>query len=447
MLVWTPLAILLIAVVTVVQEALPNRAEAAKRPPTAIDTHVFPRTYHLWGNEGPPGSLARYDLIVGYAYWNVRALRSRNPRGVFLLNVGLQPTNPNDYGGLAVTSGGFNLWQGGTDRLRGGPKLGSIRAFNPFWDELYNADGSPAQASETWRHGGLNLADPTKRGTAELVAKVFAHAAKLDGLYRNGWDGIFSDNWIYRIGVGWFYGPNLDTNRDGRVDDYDVLRRNWATGLTKVGLLLRSYLPGKIVGGNGNWNVRPGGGDIDFRTYLAAPDAHLKSANFTMLEELQLYAGQADDIISSVREWLGYRDSRGQPRYFAIKHRLTSETDLASMRWGFSLATIAGAYYEAFAGSDNDAFWYDEYDGGEGIRRRNWLGRALSGPQKLPNGVWRRDFQNGTVLNNSTSTAQTVSLSGSYWHLKGTQDPTVNDGAAVSSVTIPQGDGLFLGRQ
>ena len=42
-----------------------------------------------------------------------------------------------------------------------------------------------------------------------------AYAAKLSRLYRNGWDGIWSDNWIYRIGASWFYGSNLDTNRDG----------------------------------------------------------------------------------------------------------------------------------------------------------------------------------------------------------------------------------------
>ena len=56
-----------------------------------------------------------------------------------------------------------------------------------------------------------------------------------------------------QIGSGWYYGPNLDTDRDGKADDLTTLRRNWANGLTLLGNNLRSYLPGKIVGGNGNW--------------------------------------------------------------------------------------------------------------------------------------------------------------------------------------------------
>lgn len=421
-------------------------ATTTKNAPLRVSSmQAYPRTYHIWGNDRDLGALARYDMVVGYAFWNIRALRARNPKGIFLLTPGLRPGNTNDYRGLAVTYGAVNRWQGASDLLGGGPKLGFIRPFDPYWDELYNADGSRAQVNETFKHGGWNLADPKGKGTAELVAKVLAHASKLGGLYRNGWDGIHSDNWIYRIGVGWFYGSNLDTDRNGQVDDYDVLRRSWAAGLTRVGLLLRAYVPGKIVGGNGNWSVRPGTG-IDFRPYLSAQDDPLKSANYTLLEGLELYAARADEVIGTVRQWLDYRDPRGQPRYFAILHKVAGEQDFRSMRWGLSLATIAGAHYEAYAASHADMFWYDEYDGGEGIRQRHWLGKPVSKPRKLPSGVWRRDFRNGIVLNNSTSSPQTVSLETPFARLTGVQDPSVNNGATVTRVTIPPLDGLFLKR-
>ncbi|MDQ3879965.1 MAG: Ig-like domain-containing protein, partial [Chloroflexota bacterium] len=48
------------------------------------------------------------------------------------------------------------------------------------------------------------------------------------------------------------------------------------------------------------------------------------------------------------------------------------------------------------------------------------------------------------ALNNSTSTTQTVSLGGTFKHLKGTQNPTLNNGAQVTSVTIPEHDGVIL---
>jgi hypothetical protein len=421
-------------------------APAARPAVAATDDHGYPRTYHIFGREGPDASLGRYDMVVGYAYWNVRALRARNPNGIFLLNPGLQPRDARNYKGLSVTYGGLSQWRGGIDRLAGGRKLGYIRAFNPYWDQLHNADGSVAEVNGVEKHPGWNLADPTARGTATLVAKVFAHASKLDGLYTKGWDGVHSDNWLYRIGVDWFYGSRLDSDRDGRIDDYNTLRRKWAIGLTSTGLLLRAYLPGKIVGGNGNWNVRPGPGGIDFRPCLSSPDAYLRSANYTLLEELQLYAGQADDIVDSIQKWLGYDDPRRQARYFATLQRLPGAGDLRSMRWGLSLATIAGAYYEAFTFSHDDRLWYDEYDGGVGIRSRDWLWQALTGPIKLSSGVWRRDFEHGVVLNNSTSSPQRVELGTGYRRLRGTQDPTVNTGATVTSVDLGPGDGLFLVR-
>jgi hypothetical protein len=422
-----------------------SAATAPRASAVREQARAFPLTYHLWGGARDIRLLARYDLVVGYAYWDVRALRRANPTGVFLLTPGLQPARPSDYRGLSITYGGLQFWTGGRDRLRGGPRLGPIRPFDPEWDVLRNADGSLALANETWRHNGWNLADPRARGTPELVAKVIAHASKRSGIYTKGWDGIHSDNWIYRIGVGWFYGPNLDTDRDGRVDDYDVLRRNWARGLTRAGVLLRTYLPGKIVGGNGNWNVAGGPGGVDFRPYLSRPDDHLRSANYTLLEELQLYARRADEIVETVGEWLAYPDPRGQQRYFAMLQRLTSPSDYRSLRWGLSLATVAGAYYEAMVSSHADMLWFDEYDGGEGVRARHWLGEPVSAPRKV-GGVWRRDFRNGIVLNNSTSSSQTVRLEGAFARLRGTQDPAVNDGATVAEVTVPPLDGLFLRR-
>jgi hypothetical protein len=413
--------------------------------PPAIDTVGFPRTYHIYGSEGAPGSLARYDMVVGYAYWNIRALRARNPKGIFLLSPGLHPRRVSDYVGLSVTYGGLFAWRGGTDRLRGGPPLGPIRPFDPYWDYLHNADGSVALVNSVWRHPGWNLA---RAGVPDLVAAVFAYASKLGGLYTKGWDGVHSDNWIYVIGAPWFYGDQLDADRDGRVDDYDLLHRNWVAGLTRVGYLLRSYLPGKVLGGNGNWNVLPGRpGETDWRTYMARPDDYLRSSNYTLLEGLELYSDRTDGVVRSAQEWLQYKDPRRQTRYFAILHKLPGgPTDYASLRWGDSLATIAGAYYEAYVDSHEDRLWYDEYDGGVGVRRRHWLGAPLSPPGKLGNGVWRRDFQYGVVLNNSTSSAQTVPLGGAFQRLRGTQDPSLNDGATVTEVTIPARDGLFLVR-
>ena len=423
------------------------RTGADRSPTVTAGGIAFPRTYHIFGTDRNLGALARYDMVVGYAYWNIRALRKRNPRGIFLLNPGLQPRNARDYQGLSVTYGSVHRWRGGRDKIGGGPKLGMIRPFDPYWDELHNADGSRAVANATWPTRGWNLADPTGKGTADLVAKVIAHASKRGGLYAKGWDGIHSDNWIYRIGVAWFYGSELDTDRDGRVDDYDTLRRDWAAGLTRVGLRLRSYLPGKLVGGNGNWNVRANVTGSDFLQYLTTHDDYLRSANYTLLEALEQYGSRADDVVRAAREWLEFGDSRGPARHFAILHELDHARDFQALRWGFSLSTIAGAHYGAYVDSHDDRLWFDEYDGGQLVRRRHWLGKPIANPTRAPNGVWRRDFKNGVVLSNPTSSPQTVRFETTLWRLKGAQDPAVNTGGPVTEVTVPARDGLFLLRR
>ena len=65
-------------------------------------------------------------------------------------------------------------------------------------------------------------------------------------------------------------------------------------------------------------------------------------------------------------------------------------------------------------------------------------------PSQLSPGVYRRDFDNGIALNNSSTSAQTIQLGGSFKKLQGPQNPSLNNGATVTSVTIPAHDGLVL---
>ena len=61
------------------------------------------------------------------------------------------------------------------------------------------------------------------------------------------------------------------------------------------------------------------------------------------------------------------------------------------------------------------------------------------------NGVWRRDFANGIALVNPKGNGpQTVTLETTYKHFSGTQDPSVNNGQSVTSVTLNDRDGVIL---
>lgn len=449
-----------------------DSATTTPRSARPSDKHGFPRTVSFWKSSNPE-ELARYDMIIGFGYTPIADIRRRNPKGIFLLTPGLFPSNGADNGGMSVTYGS-GLWHwgpgdvwpnGGCDTLPGGVNLGCMRPFSDDFDPLRNANGSAALISNgTAGHPGWNLPDPLGKGTRELVAKFFAYTAKVGGLYTDGWDGVFSDNWIYGvIGASWAYGPTLDTDRDGRVDDYAVLHKRWDDGLNEVGESIRSYLPGKIVGGNGSWYP------MKYGYQGADPEGWLKASNLTMVENLDdhFYDGSTAAVKIASR-WLGFRDPAGLPRYIFFQQGARTGTGdklvvpqgvdpnqpkymldpgvMRSMRWGLTLALVAGAYYEIIANGHHETrWWYDEYDGGKGVRRRGYLGQAVTRPVRIQrDGVWRREFANGIALNNSTAKTVTIKLKRAYRHLRGTQDPRVNDGSLVRQVSLAGHDGVIL---
>lgn len=96
--------------------------------------------------------------------------------------------------------------------------------------------------------------------------------------------------------------------------------------------------------------------------------------------------------------------------------------------------------------------WYDEF-GDDSLAQvnvpRGYLGYPLTLRPTSPNwaqgsmGVWMRLFQHGkAIVNPRGNGSQTVSVTGTK--LAGTQQPTINDGTTVSSVTLGDGDGIIL---
>jgi hypothetical protein len=132
------------------------------------------------------------------------------------------------------------------------------------------------------------------------------------------------------------------------------------------------------------------------------------------------------------------------------------------MRYGITAALMNNGYYFADAGvydeeTTTNRRWFDEYDNaGAGV---GYLGQPVAGSTGNPqtgawsNGVWMREFANGVVLWNpkgngvkTVNVASLVSPSGhtGLKHIAGTQNPTVNNGQAATSVTLQDRDGVIL---
>jgi hypothetical protein len=117
----------------------------------------------------------------------------------------------------------------------------------------------------------------------------------------------------------------------------------------------------------------------------------------------------------------------------------------ALMGDGFLAVSINGNYNTA------GVAWFDEYNVNLGTASQVAATSASSVYQAgvqagnyQNSGVWRRDFQNGIALVNSTTSAKTITLGGTFHKLVGTQDSAINNGDAVTSVTINAEDGLVL---
>lgn len=120
-------------------------------------------------------------------------------------------------------------------------------------------------------------------------------------------------------------------------------------------------------------------------------------------------------------------------------------TNYQVMRYAFASCLMDDGYFSAST-DYNEIRWYDEYDLA-GTSNTKWLGTAVDGPQTTAwsLGVYRREFANGLVLVNPKGNgSRTVTIGAGWKKFSGSQAPSVNNGATVTSVTLADRDGLFL---
>jgi hypothetical protein len=125
-----------------------------------------------------------------------------------------------------------------------------------------------------------------------------------------------------------------------------------------------------------------------------------------------------------------------------VFHGCGGATDYTMFRYLLASTLMGKGYFSFNSDGDlNSVAWYDEYD----VK----LGAPLQGSVAAfyPGGVCRRDFENGIELVNPRGNGrQTAILGGTVHKTAGEQDPTINNGQAVSSVTLNAADGFVLTR-
>lgn len=354
--------------------------------------------------------LAKHDLLVFPAeaqIFNPRMageLRRRNPDIVILAYV---PTksfalvwseNPNDSLHRKLLEGIQDEW-----RLR---------------------DGSGNQLSVWPRTWSLNM----NSGWADYLPE-YVHEHVMSSGY---WDGIFYDE--SSATISWLNGGDLDLNNDGRRDNAAEADRLWEQGMVRMLKKTRNLLgqsPTIIINGDSHASLQPYVNGRMFETFPTPWEGN-GTWEFVINNYLRLHhevSAPPSFIINSNTENTGNR------------------RDYRRMRFGLASALLGDGYFHFdFGDQDHGQLWfYDEYEAhlGRPIRNaENLTGSTL--PVKP--GLWKREFENGIVLVNSTEQTQTATLSAEFERLHGIQDPDTNNGEISNIIDVPPKDGLLLFR-
>lgn len=130
------------------------------------------------------------------------------------------------------------------------------------------------------------------------------------------------------------------------------------------------------------------------------------------------------------------------------------------LRYGLCTTLLENGYAACGVSGSGNSYnwavvrWYDEF-GDDSLTQvnvpRGYLGYPVQSRPTAPMfaqgtlGVWGRWFQHGLALVNPRGNgSQTVALGTTCTKLTGSQQPSINSGATVTSVTLGDGDGIIL---
>jgi hypothetical protein len=351
-------------------------------------------------------TLAKYDLLVLPA-----EAQNFNPG----LAAALRRLNPNITILAYVPTKSFNFeWW--TDKLH--QKL--LSGIGDDW-WLVSSSGDPVSVWPGTKV--ISTVSPWQTYLPEFVKKEIMSTGY--------WDGVFYDE--FSANASWMNGGDIDLHHQGNRTNGALLDTAWKRATVNMLKKTRELLGKDAV------IVTNGDSTADLQPYV----------NGRMFETFPTPWEAGGSWGGVMANYLALHKSVGYRAAFMING--TSGTagddrDYRKMRFGLT-STLMGDGFFGFDSSVSDhgqLWWYDEYD----VR----LGRPTSTPvnllapyeKRLEGGVWRRDFEGGVVLVNSTGQKRTVKFAEELEKIRGGQDPAVNSGGVVTSVDIPAEDGIVL---
>ncbi len=394
-------------------------AVAAPVSAATLPEHKYPRTAAFFlktssFSEDEIQSLARFQLVIldAQVQWNQRALLQR-----------LRAMNPTIVL-LAYTSGvEYPKYRLEQIERPGGVWHAIGQDLAPEWF-LKTYDGKDV----SFWPGNVMMNPLARDATGKTYAWYLAEFLKTRVLDSGLWDGLFFDTvWD---GIYWL-SRDADIDRDGVPDGKEKVDGAWQNGQNLFFKSLRDLTGDRyLLVGNGV--IEPYAQYLNGRMFEGFPD--LSEGGW----------------VGSVKRYRAI-SLLGVPPHVTTINSDTKNTgnwkDWQRMRYGLTTTLLFDGYYSFDYGTQvrDLLYWYDEYSVSLGkpssFAARNVFDGTIDNVQP---GVWRRDFQYGVVLINSTNKEQSLKLDEEFERVHGRQDPDTNDGSITSRVTLAAESGILL---
>ncbi len=290
---------------------------------------------------------------------------------------------------------------------------------------LRDSQGDLIGFSEIWPDH--KFVDPGN-GWVEYMSDLVAQ----DVASRDIWDGIFYDMVFGQL--DWLNDGDFDIDKDGIKDSPEEINSYWQEHTKELMDQTKAKINPKVLVAN-----------LDLINY------YQDSLNGTMIENFPAQWLGEDAWPWLIDQYINHFPANAQdPQIYVINantDNIGHMADYQKMRFGLTSALLGDGYYSFDKGDQSHAqnWWYDEYNVS--------LGKAISKPsnlldlnnQEVKPGLWRRDFEQGVALVNSTNQEQTYAFSGEEFEkINGIQDRRINNGTKINLVTIDSNDGVVL---
>ncbi|HEY1283623.1 MAG TPA: putative glycoside hydrolase [Steroidobacteraceae bacterium] len=416
---------LLISVCTVGLALAGAKAVAYTDPPFPRTGGINMASPYNYDDAAYQAALAQLDLMIlktypGRASWNpaIQAIKKINPNALVFMYV-----NSNELGEPSVLGG--TTW----DAYRN--KLDTMK----WW--LYSSGGSGTRVQSSFgaNYYAVNNTPYTPRDSSGYTSMEWIARYFVDNYYKNNTsiDGFFMDNTFWKPTI------DGDWNRDGKIDSKSDpasgtrLRQGYATWYTTA----RKLMPaGKFQIGN---ITTLGETAAVFPEYKGLLNGGVMEGAIGKSWSVEGYAGW-DAMMGRYRKIMA---SVVAPK-LVIFNQWGDPKDYRAARYGITSCLMDDGYHS----------FTDTKKGYTGVVRFDEYNAKLGMPVSTPptkawqSGVYRRDFEGGIALVNPKGNgAKTVTLEADFIALKGTQDPTVNNGQVVRKVSLQDRDGIILMRK